>query len=192
MFTPLNQIEGVASWRPGRELLTLREPRAVMPLHGVMGHPTRGAVALFAAELMDRTLCEPQPDGPLFDFIAGFVSQLNDLSVPVANIHLCFMVGLCRHLGVLPDAEQYAPGRLFDIKEGVFRPTAPLHSMWLNEQESWAVALLLRIDWHNQSLYRYSRQQRRRLLKGMIDYMTVHAADLSGMKSPAVLADIFA
>lgn len=64
--------------------------------------------------------------------------------------------------------------------------------MWLNEQESRAVALLLRIDWHNQSLYRYSRQQRRRLLKGMIDYMSLHAADLSGMKSPDVLADIFA
>lgn len=192
LFTPLNLLEGVASSRPGRELLTLREPRELMPLHTVMSSPARGAVLLFAAEVAERTLGEPQPDRAIFSLLEHFVVAANDPRKPPANLPLCLLVQLITGMGVMPDTEGYRPGMLLDLRDGLLRATPPLHGLYANAADTLAAVRLLRMSWANYHIYRYNHTQRQQLLRAALDYLSAHAADLSSLRSLSVLIEIFA
>lgn len=190
LFMPLNPVECVADVRPGRELLTLREPRALHPLHGIMTSPVRSAVVMFIAELLERLLRQSESDPALFDFIRASVELLNEPATSPANFHLYFMVRLAERLGILPDLDGYRPGMLLDLREGLFRSSMPLHGHALSAADSATAARLLRISAQNQHLYRFNRLQRGEIVDVMLDFFSLHIADLSGMNSPAILKEI--
>ena len=46
---PLTPFECIADVRPGRDIYNVREPRALLPLHGLHSNPVKGAVVMFMA-----------------------------------------------------------------------------------------------------------------------------------------------
>lgn len=187
LLMPMNLLEVEAQIRPGREVHTLREPRALMPLHGVMASPARSAVAMFLAEALGVILRQGEGDPRVFDFIAGAMERLNSPGVPAANFHLAFLVGLATVLGIAPDAGDFRPGRLFDMVDACFRQSAALHGRTLSPEESMAAERLCRLTWENMGRYRFSREQRARALDRVLEYYTLHYANLSSLKSPGIL-----
>lgn len=187
LLMPLNPVECVASGRPGRDLLTMREPRALMPLHSIMSSPSRTAQALFIAEVLERLLRQSESEPALFDFIIDAIGRLNDSAIASANFHLTFMVRLGLMLGIAPDVTDYRPGMLFDLLDGQFRLSAPLHGQYLSTADSAAAARLLRINWQNMHAFRMSHTDRNRILDGIIRYYSLHLADLSSLKSLPIL-----
>lgn len=192
LLMALNPVECVAGQRgAGRELLTMREPRAMMPLHVVMGSPERGAVALFMAEVLERVLRQSEADPLLFDFLFDAVGRLNDPAVAPANFHLCFLMRLAVMLGIAPDGGSYRRGMVFDLQDGVFRLSAPLRGRWLSAADSERAAMMLRMNWGNMSGFRFDHGARNRCLDVILDYYSIHLADMSSLKSPQVLKMLF-
>lgn len=191
LLMPLNPIEVVSSARPGRELLTMREPRALMPLHQIISSPERSAVALFMAEVLERVLRQSDPEPLMFDFIFDAISRLNDPQTAPANFHLCFLIRLADMLGIAPDPADFRPGMTFDLADGIFRLSAPLHGKNLSAADSAIAAKLLRINWLNQSAYRLSRTDRNQILAQILAYYSLHLTDLSTLRSPAILHSLF-
>ncbi|MDE7407698.1 MAG: DNA repair protein RecO [Muribaculaceae bacterium] len=191
LLMPLSVVECVADVVPGRELLTMREPRALMPAHMVHMDAARSVIALFICDVLGAVLRESQPDELMWDFVADAVAHLNDESVQVANFPLAFMVLLSRFTGVEPDWSGWSTGSVFDMSDGIFRATPPLHRYWLGVSESALAASLGRITWRNMRVYRFNREQRARILDMILQYYTLHYANLSNLKSIEVLHALF-
>lgn len=191
LFQPLTPLEVEASVRPGRELHTFREPRVMVYMHTLLSDPERSAVAMFLAEALQTILRQGEADPNTYDYIVEAVSQLNDPAVKPANFHLTFLIRLSVLLGIAPDTAGYRRGMVFDMIDGIFRESAPLHGHYLTPQASAAAATLLRLNWRNMSRLRMAGAVRAEALERILEYYTLHYANLSGMKSPAVLRSLF-
>lgn len=191
LLQPLTPLEVEASIRPGRELHSFKEPRPLLTLHTIQAEPERRAVAMFLAEALQIILRQAEADGPTFDFIVDAVGRLNNPEVAPANFHLTFLTGLAVLLGIAPDAANYRPGMVFDMLDGTFRTSAAIHGHCLSPAASAAAATLLRLDWQNMSRLRMPAAVRAEALERILEYYTLHYANLSAMHSPAILHTIF-
>lgn len=187
LLMPLNPLEVVATLRPGSELATFREPRPLMALHTVLTDPLRVSTVMFLAEALLAVLRQSEGDPRVFDFIVDAMERLNDPLTPTANFHLTFLTRLAAILGIAPDTGGYRPGMVFDMADGCFRLSAALHGHTLSPAESAAVERLSRICWDNMRAYKFTRAERAAVLDSILEYYTLHLANLSSMKSPAVL-----
>ena len=187
LFMPLSIFECVASIKPGRELHTMRDPRVLVPLHGLHSHPVKGAVSMFIAEVLNAVLRESQSDSATFAFLADAITRFDVMTDGIANYHLCLLYRLGRFIGIEPDISSYQKGAVFDMQEGRFRMTPPLHHKYLNADDAAVLALLSRITFDNMRFYKFNRNQRNDLLDKILEYYTIHYSSLSQTQSLDVL-----
>lgn len=187
LLQPLTPLEVEAQIRPGRELHTFREPLAKVHIHTILTSPERAAIAMFLAEVLQTLLRQAESDPNTYYYIENAVRRLNDQKTPAANFVLMFMRGLSVLLGIEPDGSDYRPGTVFDLIDGKFRQSAPLHGCSLTAKASRTAWLFLRMTWENQGRFRFSAAERREALDRLLEYYTLHYAPLTGLKSPAVL-----
>lgn len=191
LFMPLSIVEMEVRIVPGRDIYGFRDARAVMPLSMVYGDPVRSAVAMFVSEFLCHVVQETEQNDTLFNYIRQSVLILNSGTQSMANFHLCFVYHLGALLGIQPDVDTYTPGAWFDMNEGVFTPYMPLSSHRLPPADAEALMRLSRISFANMHLFRFSRQDRNRIVDMMIDYYRIHFNTLGGMKSPEILKQLF-
>ena len=99
-----------------------------------------------------------------------------------------FLFRITRHMGICPDMESYAPGRVFDMREGRFRTSLPLHEDYVDTQGSALLAALAAADPRQPVLPGVDRLGRRRALELMVRYFSVHLGTPGTLRSLAVLA----
>ncbi len=75
--------------------------------------------------------------------------------------------------------------------DGTFRDSAPLHRRYIDGNDAGAVYMLSRMTWENYGHFRFSREQRRRILSQIIDYYSVHYTSLGSLRSLDVMAELF-
>lgn len=192
LLMPLSIVECVADIKPGREVSIMHEPRSLSPLAGLRANPLKSAVALFLAEVLGVVLRDGPPDASLYNYMCRAIEVLDLLpSERTANFHICFLWGLGRFIGIEPDTEEYRPGMIFDMADGRFRMSAPLHRHYLDPMQSGVVASLSRMTFANMWLFRMNRHQRNELLDGILKYYSLHYTGLQSLRSLDVLRELF-
>lgn len=192
LLAPLTPLEVEATIKPGKDVHTFHDPRPLLALHCVQTDPVRVALVMFLSEVLQPILRQSDGDAQVFDFIVEAITLLNEESTATANFHLAFLIGLASVLGIAPDAGSYQPGRVFDMVDACFRQSAALHGRTLMPEESVVAERLLRMTWENMACYRFSSSQRAKALNFILEYYTLHYANLSSLKSLDVLHDLFA
>ena len=135
-------------------------------------------------------LATSAPDGRLSDFLFGAVRALDATSDAnaLANFHLWFLRALATLTGIAPDFGSWSPGAVFDMAEGLFRSTPPVHGRYLLPADALGVRLLGRLTPANVG----RAATRRRLLDGTLDYFALHGAlSGSGARSLDILKSLF-
>lgn len=189
---PLALVECVADIVPGRDIHRMGDMRALAPLSGMRSNPVKCAVALFIAETLGSLLRESQSEPGLWKFVEQAIIALDGMdSRKTANFHLWFLYGLGRFLGISPDVGGYSPGEVFDMADGIFRKTAPMHRDFISSEQAASVAMLERMTLDNMHLFRFTREQRNATLDGILRYLSMHYAPLSGLKSLDILRTLF-
>lgn len=192
LLMPLSIVECVADIKPGREVHIMHEPRIAVPLLSVRAHPVKSALAMFTAELLGAVLRDGPPDSILYNYITGAIAILETLPPHgLANFHIWFLYSLGRSLGIEPDTSAYRPGLFFDMIDGCFRLSPPLHRHYLSPSESNMVAILGRMTPANMHLFRMSRSERNDLLDGILKYYSLHHVGLNNLKGLDVLRELF-
>lgn len=192
LLMPLSIVECVADIKPGREVSVMHEPRSLSPLMGLRTNPVKSSVALFLAEVLGVVLRDGPPDAALYNYMCRSIGVLDVLPAErSANFHICFLWGLGRFIGIEPDTEEYRPGMIFDMADGRFRLTAPLHRHYLDAGQSEVVASLSRMTFANMWLFRMNRRQRNELLDGILTYYSLHYTGLQSLRSLDVLRELF-
>ena len=192
LLMPMSIVECVADINPGREVSLMSEPRALAPLMGLRTNPIKSSIALFLAEVLGVVLRDGPPDSTLYKYICSSIEVLDLLpSNRSANFHVCFLWGLGRFIGIEPDTEEYRTGMVFDMQDGRFRMSAPLHPNYLDSERSQAVAAVSRMRYATMHLFKMSRAQRNELLDGILRYYSMHYAGLHSLRSLEVLRELF-
>lgn len=192
LLMPLSIVECIADIKPGRDIHMLFEPRNVVPLTSLRANPIKSSLAMFIAEVLSVVLHEGPADSYMFQFIEQSIMTLE--AIPkghLGNFHICFLMNLGSFLGIQPDADSYAAGMVFDMHDGTFRITAPLHRHYLEGEAAAIVASLCRINYANMHNFRFTRQQRAQVLDTILQYYSLHHTGMNSLKSLTVLRDLF-
>lgn len=190
LMMPLCLFEGECDVRPGRELLSIRDLRPLAVLPDLAGEPMKVVVAMFVAEVLERVLRQAAPDAVLSEFLFRSVALLDALPPgrAVANFPVVFLFKLGSFLGIEPDCGEAARGRIFDMREGRFRRSAPTSGRWLDAGEARWVRVLHAMSLERAGRLRMGVETRRHVLDRVLEYYSMHLVSMAGLHSPDVLS----
>lgn len=189
-FLPLSTIEITAVFHPAKELQHLKEVRMLNSLTSIYTNPLKNALILFIAELLYKTLRQPEPEAHLYDFLEQAILQLEQNNAEVGNFHLILMMKLSGYLGFEPNPES-GKTRYFDLMNGVFLSDKPLHSHFLSSEMTTLFNSLLHLTFESDNTLILSREKRKALLDVLIEYYKLHVPDFHGLNSVGVLHEVF-
>ncbi len=191
LYMPLSLLELEVETRPGRSLQRIREAHTWIPLPYMQSDPIRASLAMFLSEFMGSVLRNNEPQPELFAYIARSIHLLDRINNGLGNFHLCFLIGLTSYMGITPNTDGYRRGTYFDMQEGIFVPEQPLFNPSLQPDEATFMIKLLRMNYANLHLYRFSRGERNIILDHIITYYSIHLSGMGQLSSPAVLHALF-
>ena len=145
------------------------------------------SIAFFVAEFLHHATREAHCDPPLYDFVVQSITWLDLADEGTVNFHLMFMLRLSRFLGFMPDMESYAPHSVFDLREGRFVSTMPLHPDVLLEEDAKNLLTLMRMTPATLHVFRLSRADRNRIVDAILLFYTLHIPAFGTLKSLEVL-----
>lgn len=190
-FQPLSVLEVVYDRRASTSLPQLKDARLAEPYVSLPFDPVKLSVAFFIAEFLSMSTRDEQCDTSLYDFVEKSLVWYDATSGAPANFHLMFMMRISWFLGFYPDMDSYSPRTFFDMRAGEFAPNAPLHRDFLHPDEASRIALLMRMSPANMHLFRFSHDERNRIVELLLRFYSLHIPGFREMKSWEVLKAIY-
>jgi DNA repair protein RecO (recombination protein O) len=194
LFQPMTVVDMVSYFRDdtGTALHRLKEMRADTVWQRIPFEVSRGAVALFMAEVCRKSIQEAEENRELFDFLMRYLQYLDLTTHPIANIHLNFLLGLSAFLGFQPMLDDELPeGSFFDLKEGVFLPEMPSHGTFLSGEATTHLLQMLQTPLENCHEVPLSRADRKLLLDKLLMFYQLHIPNFGTLNTPSVLETVF-
>ncbi|MCC6723918.1 MAG: DNA repair protein RecO [Saprospiraceae bacterium] len=190
LLQPMTPVELVAYEKDGHDLNRLKE---VKPHHVFQAIPfdiRRSSVGLFMIEVARNGIQGHEAQPELFDFLLRNFVYLDETPHPIANLHLHFMTHLSEYLGFLPGGDYGPETPFFDLKEGVFTDLQPSHQYWLPPLAAGKFYQLLLLPMEKSHEVLFDREERRNLLKSMLNYYRLHIENFPAVHSHEVLEEV--
>lgn len=173
-------------------LSTLKDYRRGILLHSFPIDPAKMAIAMYAAEVIERCVPEDQPENELFEYFWNTIQAI-DLDDKVGPYPLLITGRLIRFLGVLPPAFKTANATDYlDLLSG----------KWVNSPYGLKYAIEHRVAerflnaCHGSKTdlleLELTRTEQQDLLKTMTDYLRLHVSSQKELKTLPVLQEVFA
>lgn len=187
---PLAVIEADIHFRPNGELQKLGQFSLSAVWGDIYFNPIKSMVALFLSEFLNRLLRAAMPDESLYDYIVGSLELFDRISEGVSDFHITFLSSLLPFMGIQPDLGSYRRGRAFDMQNGVFTDTLPLHrDILVGEEARWAM-LLGRVNYGNVRALRLTNAGRREILDRLLQYYSIHFPGTGNLRSLEILREL--
>lgn len=187
LFQPMTVVDLIGYFRDDLDHLNrLKEMRAAEVYSAIPFDIRRGAVALFMAEICRKSIHAGDENPELFEFLLDNLRWLDTTTQPLANLHLHFLLHLPAYLGFQPQYEQ--DGEVFfDLKEGVFSPVPPLHTLYLEPQQAMPLLDLLHTPLEQCHEIALTRPERKALLQGLLQFYQLHVPGFVEVNTPDIL-----
>lgn len=190
LFQVMTVLEMVASTRDDKHLQRITEVRPALFYTGIPFEVRKGAIALFLAEIVRKTVREIEPNPPLFAFLLENLAFL-DAAPRFSNLHLHFLVHFSAFLGILPGGDYSPETPCFDLKEGLFVPLqSPLPHL-LGPQPSALLYQLLETGLPEAQDIPVGKTGRNELLAALIQYYRIQLDYLPDIQSHLILQEAF-
>jgi DNA repair protein RecO (recombination protein O) len=106
---------------------------------------------------------------------------------PVSGFHIHFSLELMHHLGIFPQLNHSSGAPYFNLREGMFVSTLPIHPDYLDEVESERLYMFITArDRVMEEVYSSARV-RRVMLEIILHYYRLHLPGFGELRSPDVL-----
>ena len=191
LFSPFSVLDMEVDHKNNRDIHRIKEVRSHFPTSNLSCDPIKNIVTLFLSEVVFRIVRETEPDEALFNFLLYAVQELESTQKSVANFHLVFLLHLLHHQGVFPSIESYNEEAYFDLLNGEFIDSIPMHKHYLNQHESTVFAQLLRINFENMHAFDFARTERVSIIQNMLAYYRLHLPPFAEIKSIAIMQSLF-
>ena len=191
LFQPLAVLDVEWERRPKAGLQRPKNAAVALPLVSLPYDPYKSAIALFLAEFLYYALRSEPQGRSLFDYVSHSVAWLDACARSFSNFHLVFLLRLTRFLGFLPNVEDFTPGAWFDLRSASFVARQPLHPDCLCPADAALVPKLLRMRYDTMHVFRFSGEERSRLLEQINRFYSLHLPNFPQLNSLAVLRALF-
>jgi DNA repair protein RecO (recombination protein O) len=187
LLQPLTQVDIVADHREKNTLHSIRELNVRSPYQHLHEDIVKTSIALFVAEVLYKSVKEEESNPPLFSFLTHALQILDLQQEGVANFHLVFLVQLSKFLGFYPQSNTAGPNSIFDLRDGIFRPSFPDHPLFVDAPEARILEQLLLHNFQTMAGLPLSGEMRRVTVKHLLRYYELHLNSLHDVKSHHVL-----
>ncbi|MFS8082397.1 MAG: DNA repair protein RecO [Ginsengibacter sp.] len=152
----------------------------------------KNAVAIFAVELLTKSLRQPEVNDDLFHFCVDFLQELDKSNQAItANLSLYFAIHLTSFLGLKIEDNYAGANSNFDYKEGKFT-SQNNNEVIADEITNFQFAELLKtLQPGDLNQVKLNRQRRVVLLNTLEKYYAWHMNDFGKMKSLTILQQLF-
>ncbi|MCL1868110.1 MAG: DNA repair protein RecO [Paludibacter sp.] len=187
---PLNLVEVTVYNNPKKTIQNLKEIRIAKFYNNIFQSAEKTAIALFVAEIVNKSLRQTEKDERLFDFIENSLIFLDKTEKHFANYHLLFLMKMTKFFGFEPSAN-YLNYNYFDLISGEFSDKIPQHEHFLKNNDVALFNSLIDKEFEQMSEISFSRASRKTTLENLLDFYRIHIPDFPQIKSLEVLTDVF-
>lgn len=191
-FVPGALLDLVVYHHEQKNLQRIREFSWAALYSSVLTDVIKNNVALYCMELLYKCLKQPEQNEQLFYFCEDVLLQLDNAgATETANLPLYFALNLSHFLGFRINDDYSATHPLLDLQEGCFISEAPLHPHYLEGEQAYQLAQLLKVMQPAElDQFRLHHAQRRSLLQHLHTYYALHIPEFGTMKTLEVLQNL--
>lgn len=144
----------------------------------------KSSITLFINEIFNASVREEESNPALFHFFFESVKWLDNATESFSDFHLYFLIQLTHYLGFFPQNNFSGTNNVFNLKEGKFQATVPIHKNYLTLPLSEDFFHLITMPLRE---LRFTHPVRTALLNHMIEYFRIHLPGFKEIKSLSVL-----
>jgi DNA repair protein RecO (recombination protein O) len=183
MLQPLCLVDAEVYHKTQGDIQRLNELRLEPVLNGILSDPSRGVVAMFAAEVLTRAIREEEGQQELFDYLSHHIQLLDIHPQPLFAL-LQLLLGLSARLGFQPEARG-AGGNWLNLTEGRFEAQRDQRSAYARPESADQIAVLL-----DQRLLN-KLEVKRNTLRDMLLLYQLHLPGFKPPKATDMLEELF-
>lgn len=191
-FQPMTLLDFEYDFRQRSNLQRIKDVRVSLPYFSIPIDPAKSCISLFLSEFIYYATRNEQENPTLFTYISTSLEWLDNAYEDFANFHLVFMMRLGKFLGFHPFLEDFTPGCFFDLRNGCFTLSMPLHADFLNAADAGHLYNLMRMNFDTMKLFKLSHDDRNRITEIVLRYYKLHLPNMPELQSFDVLREVFA
>ena len=190
-FQPMTLLDFEYDFRQRSSLQHIKDIRIAQPYSSIPCNPVKSSVLLFLAEFLYYTTRDEQENSTLFNYISASLEWFDSTCDGFANFHLVFMMRLGKFLGFHPFLDNFTQGCFFDLRNGCFTLSAPLHSDFLNATDAERMHTLMRMNFETMKVFKLSHDERNRITELVLHYYRLHIPNMPDLQSFDILREVF-
>jgi DNA repair protein RecO (recombination protein O) len=190
MFQPLHLLDMVVYHKDSGNVQRIRELKNTPVLLTIPYNVVKSSLAIFLNEVLYKAVKQQAADENLFGFVFNAVEWLDHQTGRLANFHLFFLTRLTRYLGFYPDSYLAGNADYFDLKNGVFCNYKPDSILYLSPPHTQNFTALLQCNFENMPRLMLNNEERRYLIRKLLDYYALHIEGFGGIRSHEVLEEV--
>jgi DNA repair protein RecO (recombination protein O) len=191
LFQPLSLLDLVVYKKEKKRLEILKEASVEIHFTSIPGDPAKTSILFFLNEILLKCLQEEENNPELFSFLHESMQTLESAEKNIANFYLIFLIRLSRFLGFYPQGKYSETNPIFDMQEGGFTNSEPMHPNFLNLENSMLIGKLLVSNYYSMDALALSGKERKELLDILLRFYHLHLSNMGSISSHKVLEQVF-
>lgn len=191
LLQPLFLVELIVYEKENRQLHRVKEIRSEIQYKNYEDM-RRNSILLFLDEVLCHVIKEEEKNPLLFEFLHSSLQMLDVMPGSPSNFHLSFLLQLSKYLGFYPRGESSEFAPCFDLVAGEFVPEGSGRPEHLGPEISRLLTQVNRANYQDTCQMKFSADQRRQLLQGILLFYSIHIEGFPSMKSVGVLEEVLA
>ena len=191
LFQPLTILDAVIYYKESRGMPVLKEFSVFYSPAMIYSDIRKTSMAMFLGEALTTILREETPNNSLFTFLEESIIYFDKCPESFANFHIAFLAGLSSYLGFEPAPCNKAQDVYFDLLNGIFVPSPPMHSNYSDPDISGVLARFFSTSYDNSRDINLTGAVRNEVLETLIKYYSTHLPGLRRIKSLEILNEVF-
>lgn len=173
-----------------KEIQIIKEVNIANSLKDLRDNHYKLAIAMFIAEVLNKTIKYQNADEKLFEFIKIMIYKFDVEHNSPANFHLYFLLGMTHFLGFYPVNNYTNELPYFDLLNAQF-VKAYADSQTIDKEYSELISQIMNIQNNEWWTLNLSSFQRRKIIEILLNYYTLHTGINMKVKSLDVLTEVF-
>lgn len=190
MLQPLHLVDMIVYHKSNTTIQRISELRPSPVFRSIPYDITKSTIILFLNEVLYKSIRQQTTDEHLFDFIFSAVCWFDETEELNVNFHLAFLLKLSRFLGFAPNTQTKSDQSYFDLQEGEFRSSVPVHPYFLNKSDAACFISLFSMPFEKINEINMENKIRRNILDKILIYYTLHTASFGEIRSHQVLEEV--
>ena len=190
MLQPLHLVDMIVYNKANSGIQRVSELRPSPVFRSIPYDIIKSTIVQFLNEVLYKSIRQQHTDENIFDFIFNAISWFDECEAADANFHLAFLLKLSRFLGFAPNTESKSDQNYFDLQEGEFKSTIPVHPHYIDKADAILFILLFSTPFEKIIEIKMSNISRRDILDKILVFYTLHTASFGEIKSHQILEEV--